>query len=112
MCPLIPLASLAILATGAADPEADEKVVPAFSPASDAALAYASEDWQVWTVRDQVDNRFRAPHSRLRGYLQKPGEPRATRFLERRNYWPRVLTVLPDRTVILDGVTYVDPDCT
>ena len=110
MCTLIPLVSLAILAAGAADPAGGEKVVPAFTPASDAALAYATGQWQVWTVRDQVDNRPRAPRFRVRYYLQRPGEPNATLLLEMRNHIPRVLTVLPDRTALLDGVTYVDPD--
>jgi hypothetical protein len=103
---ILTVASLAILAA----PADEEKVVPAFAPGSKAALGYASEDWQVWIVTDQVDYRSRAIRSRSRYYLQKPGDPDATLVFQGKNVSARVLTVLADRTIILDGVTYIDPD--
>jgi hypothetical protein len=103
------VATLAILATVAV-PADDEKVVPAFTPAAGATLVYASEDWQVWTVQDQFNFHRQAPQFRSRYYLQEPGKPNATLVFQGRNVSARVITVLPDRTILLDGVTYIDPD--
>jgi hypothetical protein len=102
MSPLFALASLAILVAGPVCAD-DEKVVPVFTPASNATLAYASADWQVWIVRDQIDSHRRAPAFRARYYLQEFAKPTATLVFQGQNVSARVITVLPDRTMLLDG---------
>jgi hypothetical protein len=78
--------------------------VPAFTPASNAKLAYASADWQVWIVRDQLDSHSRALPFRSRYYLHESAKPTATLVFQGRNVSARVITVLPDRTMLLDGL--------
>ena len=103
MPPLYAVASLAILVAGAFCAD-DEKVVPAFTPASNGKLAYGSADWQVWIVRDQLESRSRALPFRSRYYLQEFAKPTATLVFEGQNVSARVITVLPDRTILLDGL--------
>jgi hypothetical protein len=109
MPPLLTVVALALLVSRGTTSD-DALVVPAFTPASDATLAYASDDWQVWTVCDKFDFHYRAPRFRLRFFLQEPGRPNATLVFQGRSISGRVLTVLPDRTILLDGVTYIEPD--